>query len=876
MMQESRMRLIGRVIVIGLCAVACVVALSLHTERVAAAGYIVNVTTDTGAGSGTTGDLRYALMQVDAGAGTGDTITITATGTITLTSALPALTKPVAITGPGAAMLTVQAAAMPKTAAYGVFTVNTGVAASISNLTITNGNSGDAGGGINNAGTLMVSNSTLTGNAASGSLGGGGIFNGGTLTVTNSTLSGNTATGSLNGGGGIVNRTGSTLTVTNSTLSGNTATGNFNGGGGGIDNTGGTLTVTNSTLSGNSAPNGSNGGGGGIETTGGTLTVTNSTLSGNSATFGGGGIYNNGMLTVTNSTFSGNTSTSNFNGGGGIYNDDYSGMLTVTNSTLSGNSAPSGGGIVNFISGRVNLTNTIVAGNTASTGPDINGAVVSHGHNLIGNTSGTTGITNGTNGDIVNPVPNLGPLADNGGTTPLPDGSHVTTQAITNTSPAFHAGDPTTCTAPFPTGANSQDERGPAFPRSTTACSIGAFEPQSAAGTITLSPTTLPAATGGIPYSQTLTATGGTAPYTFTVTGGTLPTGLSLSTGGLLSGTPTAGGTFSFTIQAKDANGVTGSQAYTLTVTAPTITLNPTTLPNGTVGVAYSQTLTASGGTAIYTFTVTAGTLPTGLTLTTGGLLSGIPTASGTFTFTIQAKDANGFTGMQQYTITVSTAAPPTITLSPTTLPSGVKGVPYPATTLAAAGGTAPYTFAVTVGMLPPGLTLTPAGALSGTPSATGSFTFTVQATDANGFTGMHQYTITVSTTAPPTLKSITLTGPNGTPPPATLKVGQMMQITATGTFSDGSTQNLNGQVIWSSTTPTIAKVDTTGKVTGESPGTATISATLNGVTQTFTVTVGAPTPIGITVQPAPASRPSGVGITSPGALAPAAAPVGR
>ncbi len=86
------------------------------------------------------------------------------------------------------------------------------------------------------------------------------------------------------------------------------------------------------------------------------------------------------------------------------------------------------------------------------------------------------------------------------------------------------------------------------------------------AGTITLSPPTLPAAQVGVAYSQTITASGGTSPYTYTVTSGALPAGLALSTGGALSGTPTAGGTFSFTVTAKDSNNITGAQAYTLTV----------------------------------------------------------------------------------------------------------------------------------------------------------------------------------------------------------------------------------------------------------------------------------------------------------------------
>ncbi len=532
--QESRTRLIGRGIVIGLCALACVFALALHTQRVAAAGYIVNVTTDTGAGSGTTGDLRYAINQVNAGAGTGDTITITATGAITMRSgALPALAKPVAITGPGAAMLTVQAAMMPNTATYGVFKVNIGVTANIGNLTIANGNA-SSGGGIKNDGTLTVTNSTLSDNVGGigGGDGGGGIENTGALTVTNSTFSGNSASGDYAVGGGI--------------------------------GSAGTLTVTNSTFSGNSASFD----GGGIYNNSGPLTVTNSTFSGNSAPFGGG-IYNvYGPVKVTNSTFSGNSATtSGANGGfgGGIENGFY-GTLTVTNSTLSGNSASfDGGGIDNYndINSTLKLTNTIIAVNTATgTGPDIHGAVASHGHNLIGNTTGGSGFV-ASDLQYVNPL--LAPLADNGGTTPLPDGSHVKTQAITSTSPAFHAGDPTTCVASFPTGANSQDERGATFSRSTTACSIGAFEPQM----ITLAPTALPNGMLGTPYNQTITATGGTAPYTFAVTSGTLPPGLTLATNGTLSGKPTSAGSFSFTVTATDHGGATGSQTYSLVVPAP-------------------------------------------------------------------------------------------------------------------------------------------------------------------------------------------------------------------------------------------------------------------------------------------------------------------
>jgi outer membrane autotransporter protein len=171
--------------------------------------------------------------------------------------------------------------------------------------------------------------------------------------------------------------------------------------------------------------------------------------------------------------------------------------------------------------------------------------------------------------------------------------------------------------------------------------------------TLAVSPGSLSNGTGGTPYSQTLTASGGTGPYTFAITAGALPTGLSLL-GDAISGTPTATGTFNFTVAATDALGFEGSQAYTVVISAPAIAVTPSTLPAGNVAVAYSQTLTASGGSPTYAFAVTAGALPAGLTLTSAGVLSGTPTAAGSFDFTITATDTLGFTGTQVYTLAIS------------------------------------------------------------------------------------------------------------------------------------------------------------------------------------------------------------------------------
>ena len=90
----------------------------------------------------------------------------------------------------------------------------------------------------------------------------------------------------------------------------------------------------------------------------------------------------------------------------------------------------------------------------------------------------------------------------------------------------------------------------------------------------------------------------------------------------------------------------------------PTITISPATLPNGAVGVAYSQTLTASGGTAPYTFTITSGALPPGLALSTAGVVSGTPTTAGTYNVTIRATDANGCFASITYAIVIAPVVP--------------------------------------------------------------------------------------------------------------------------------------------------------------------------------------------------------------------------
>ena len=261
---------------------------------------------------------------------------------------------------------------------------------------------------------------------------------------------------------------------------------------------------------------------------------------------------------------------------------------------------------------------------------------------------------------------------------------------------------------------------------------------------LTVSPTTLANGTQNVAYSRTITASGGTTPYAFSVTGGALPSGLALSSAGVLSGTPTVNGSFSFTVTANDSAADTGTRNYTLVIAAPVIAVTPATLPNGRQNVAYSRTITATGGTAPYTYAVTSGALPAGLTLSSGGALTGTPTVNGSFSFTVRATDAQGYSGSRTYTLVV---AVPAIALAPTTLPSGRQNVAY-SRTITASGGTAPYTYAVTAGALPAGLTLSAGGTLAGTPTVNGSFAITITATDSQGYAGSRAYTLVIAVPA--------------------------------------------------------------------------------------------------------------------------------
>ncbi|MBI5375772.1 MAG: putative Ig domain-containing protein [Candidatus Schekmanbacteria bacterium] len=247
--------------------------------------------------------------------------------------------------------------------------------------------------------------------------------------------------------------------------------------------------------------------------------------------------------------------------------------------------------------------------------------------------------------------------------------------------------------------------------------------------TLVLTTTSLPTGVIGIAYNQTLGVSGGTSPYTWTKASGSFPTGIIMDSSGAISGTPSATGTFSFTLNVSDSAGLTSTQSLSIKIVkAPSITTS--TLPSATVGKGYTTTVVASGGVTPYvSWTIISGALPDGLKLTlksSGGGITGTPTAPGTFDFTVQVTDGMGNTASKALSITVGVAP---LSVTTTSINYATKGKAY-YFTLKATGGVASYTWALTSGSLPSGLTLSTTGVISGTPTVKGTFTFTVQATD--------------------------------------------------------------------------------------------------------------------------------------------------
>ncbi len=285
--------------------------------------------------------------------------------------------------------------------------------------------------------------------------------------------------------------------------------------------------------------------------------------------------------------------------------------------------------------------------------------------------------------------------------------------------------------------------------RGSGACIPSPLPPDPATAALTVqctpltvtSPSGLPQGTVNTAYSYQILAAGGMTPYTYVISGGSLPPGLTLGTSGLISGIPATAGNYNFTVTAADACAVgtqTAQKTFTMTINpaaCPPLSITSSSiLPSGTAGLAYSHQILTIGGQPSVSFALTAGSFPPGISMAASGLISGTSTAIGNYNFSITAADACA-TGTQTtqkaFTMTINPAAcPPLNITSSSVLPSGTAGLAYSHQILTT-GGQPPVSFALAAGSFPPGVSMAASGLISGTPTAIGSYNFTITATDA-------------------------------------------------------------------------------------------------------------------------------------------------
>lgn len=246
------------------------------------------------------------------------------------------------------------------------------------------------------------------------------------------------------------------------------------------------------------------------------------------------------------------------------------------------------------------------------------------------------------------------------------------------------------------------------------------------------------------------------------------------------------------------------------------LSINEVSLPGGVETEAYSQQLTASGGTLPVTWSIVAGALPGGVFLNgTTGAIIGTPNADGTFAFTVRVSDAATLFALRDFVIEVAAAAeeppPANPVVTTSSLPSGQVGTIYTGPALQASGGTTPYAgWAVTAGALPAGLSISSAtGVISGTPTTQEVANFTVTVTDAVGATGSRPLVISIA--AVNDLVIVTQQLPKGT---QNLSYGSRQVVVSggvapyewalTGTLPTGLSLNTSTGVI--SGTPTVVE----------------------------------------------------------------------
>ena len=269
--------------------------------------------------------------------------------------------------------------------------------------------------------------------------------------------------------------------------------------------------------------------------------------------------------------------------------------------------------------------------------------------------------------------------------------------------------------------------------------------------------TGLPSAVKGVAYQTTLSATGGVTPYVWRPASGVsgkMTSGLSLSSSGVISGTPSILGYDAFTVRATDSTGQRFTQTLGINTVTP-LTISSSALPTGILGHPYKASLAASGGIGPYAWKVVSGAPPSIILIDSSGTAAGTPMVTGSYGFTVQVADASG----QQTNGLSSIAITSPVTIVTASLPGGTVGSTYNSA-VAASGGLAPYNWSVVAGTLPAGLSFSNSGGISGTPTTSGSSSFTLQVTDSSGGTSAQAYAVTI---APAGLAITTSSLPNGT-----------------------------------------------------------------------------------------------------------------
>ena len=366
----------------------------------------------------------------------------------------------------------------------------------------------------------------------------------------------------------------------------------------------------------------------------------------------------------------------------------------------------------------------------------------------------------------------------------------------------------------------------------------------------------LPSGTVGQTYAGQVFATGGQPGYLYTLSSGNLPPGLHIDVPtGQISGTPTTAGTYTFTLAATDTIFTQVQQTETVTINSPLADANP--LPDGNVGVAYSQSVGTTGGNGTYGYLLSSGRVPPGLTFNNStGTLTGTPTTAGTYCLTVYVTDTEtpAATASLPSCVTITDS----VAITTTSLPSPMVGSAYGTTIVATGGNSAAYAFSdvgTTAGSCdfsspPAGLTLnTSTGLLSGTPTTAGVYCFTVLVNDGSGGSAQQFYRVRVLATG--TSAAPAITSANA----ATFVTGSL------GTFTVKTTGSPTAVISESGGLPAGVSLTDNGDGTATLTGTpsagsagsypVTITAT-NGVnpdaSQHFTLTVNAGP--AITLQP--------------------------